>query len=112
MKKFGETMDIFRKRVSVILKSNNEEKTKSRETSFEHRNIAKGDLVSIASNATYYNGRSVPDWVKAQNWYVCGEPVGDRAVIDRNEKGTNSIFSPISKKYLTVVKKASRSTSL
>lgn len=103
MKNFGETMDNFRERVAEILKSNNEEK--SQETVSENKDIVKGDLVSVSSNATYYNGKSVPDWVKAQNWYVSSDPVGDRVVIDKSEKGTNSICSPISKKFLSVVKK-------
>lgn len=64
--------------------------------------VKKGDLVSIKENATYYNGKSVPAWVKSQKWYV-SEVNGDRAVIDKNEKGTNSISSPINVSYLTVV---------
>ncbi len=100
MKKFGETMDDFRKKVSEILKINEEGKE------IENTLPAKGDLVSIAPDATYYNGKSIPSWVKTQNWYVANIPAGDRIVIDRNEKGTNSICSPIDKKYLTVVRKA------
>lgn len=64
--------------------------------------IKAGDLVKIASNATYYSGKSVPSWVKNQNWYV-SEVSGNRAVINKNEKGTNTINSPINVKYLTVV---------
>ncbi len=108
MKNFSETMADFRKRVSKILKSN-EEKTESAEetvTKNETAEIEKGDLVSIASNATYYSGKAIPSWVKAQNWYVKSDPTGDRVVIDKNEKGTNSICSPIHKKYLTVTEKA------
>ena len=111
MKNFGETMDDFRKLVSEILKSNNKEKEKSQETASENNSIVKGDLVSITSNATYYNDKSVPDWVKNQNWYLSSKPVGDRVVVDKNEKGTNSICSPISKEFLTVVKKADSSVT-
>ena len=74
--------------------------------------IEKGDLVSIASNATYYNGKSVPSWVKNQNWYVSSTPSGDRIVIDKNEKGTNLICSPIHKKYLTIVRKSKVSATV
>lgn len=63
------------------------------------------DLVKIADNATYYNGKTVPDWVKAKNWFVV-EVEGDRAVIDDSEDGKNAINSPISTKFLTVVKPA------
>lgn len=64
--------------------------------------IKKGDLVSIKSNATYYTGKAVPSWVKSQKWYVA-DIKGDRAIIDKNEKGTNSINSPINVLYLTLV---------
>ena len=66
--------------------------------------IKEGDVVKIAPDAVYYNGKSVPTWVKNQNWVVKKDPVGDRAVIDKNESGTHSINSPIHVKYLTVVK--------
>lgn len=111
MKNFGETMEDFRKQVSEILKTNNGKKENKEETAAKNTLIKKGDLVSIAPNATYYNGESVPLWVKSQKWYVASEPVGERVVIDKNEKVTSSICSPIHKKYLTVVKKVSVSVS-
>ena len=106
MKNFGETMDDFRNKVSEILKTKEVKKENKEETKSENISIEKGDLVSIANNATYYSGKAVPAWVKSQKWYVSGKPAGDRVVIDKNEKGTNAICSPIHKKYLTVVKKA------
>ncbi len=106
MKNFGETMDDFRNRVSDILKSNNGNTENKRETVSGNNFFEKGDLVSIANNATYYNGKAVPSWVKTQNWYVKGDPNGDRVIIDKNEMGTNSICSPINKKFLTIVKKS------
>lgn len=111
MKNFGETMDDFRKRVSEILKTNEGKKENKEETVTVNTSIEKGDLVSIAPNATYYSGKSVPSWVKNQNWYVFNTPSVDRVVIDKNEKGTNSICSPIHKKYLTVVKKVKTSAT-
>lgn len=63
-----------------------------------------GDLVSVLSYAKYYNGSSIPDFVKKQNWYI-SEVSGDRVVIDRNEDGSNSIQSPIKSKYLALVRK-------
>ena len=112
MKNFGETMDDFRKRVSEILKTNEGKKENKEETVTVNASIEKGDLVSIASNATYYNGKSVPSWVKNQNWYVSNTPSDDRVVIDKNEKGMNSICSPIHKKYLTIVRKAKVSATV
>lgn len=66
--------------------------------------IKKGDLVKLSSNATYYNGKSIPDWVKKQNWFVREDPVGDRVVIDKNESGSNAINSPVNIKYVNLVK--------
>lgn len=110
MKNFGETMDDFRNMVSEILKSKEEiAGNKQENTNAESATVGEisdGDLVSIVGNATYYSGKSIPDWVKKQRWYVKGTPTTDRVIIDRNESGTNSICSPIHRKYLTVVKAA------
>lgn len=107
MKKFGETMDTFRMKVArYLLNECYVAKINSKQT-----NIEDGDLVCIHENSVYYNGKTIPDWVKLQNWYVKGTPKGDRVVIDKNERGTSSIVSPISAKYLTVLKKRSESIS-
>ncbi len=104
MKRFGETMDDFREQVSALLKSGETTEEKTSETA--PSTVSKGDLVSIASDAVYYNGQAMPSWVKSQNWYVKEAPRGNRVVIDKNEKGTNSICSPIHRKYLAVVRTA------
>ena len=72
--------------------------------------VDKNDAVSIAANAVYYNGTSIPDWVKNKNWIV-DEVTGDRAVIGKSEDGKNDIDSPINVKYLTVVKDANKPAS-
>lgn len=64
--------------------------------------IKAGTLVKLSANAVYYSGAKIPDWVKNQNWIVKSVS-GDRAVIDQNEKKTNSINSPVNVKYLTTV---------
>lgn len=66
--------------------------------------IKKGDIVSIAKNATYYSGKDVPDWVVAKNWIVAETPVGDRVVVNKSADGKHAINSPIHSKFLTVVK--------
>ena len=105
MNKYGETMSDFRVRVLGLL-DNGKEKDKNTESACAKKDkIKKGDLVSISDDAVYYNGKEVPLWVRSQNWYVKHDPRGDRAVIDKNETGTNNICSPIHIKYLTVVKK-------
>ena len=122
MRNFGETMANFRAVVSEILETLGEqdlctkeetaqgavktETAQAPECAAASTRIADGDLVSIAENATYYTGKIVPTWVKRQRWYVKGTPKADRVVIDENESGNNSICSPISAKYLTVVKTA------
>jgi len=64
--------------------------------------IQKGDTVNLADDATYYDGKAIPDWVKGQDWIVKSVSK-DRAVIDKNVAGTNSINSPVNTKFLTVV---------
>ena len=108
MKNFGQTMDDFRKQVFELIYGNQIEEESTGDIDTLTVSLCDGDLVSIADNATYYNGKVIPAWVKAQNWYVRGAPSGDRVVIDKNEMQTNAIFSPISTKYLTVVKPAMR----
>lgn len=66
--------------------------------------IKKGDLVKI-TGTKYYSGLTIPSWVKTQNWYV-REVDGARVIIDKNEKGTNSICSPVNAADLQVVKAA------
>ena len=107
MKNFGQTMADFRARVSEILNSSSIEADNISDNSSEINLIKKGDLVSIADNASYYDGAAVPLWVRTQNWYVKSEPIGNRAIIDKNEKGTNSICSPISTDFLRIIKKKS-----
>lgn len=99
MKKYGETMEDFREAVSKALRTDSDKLEREDET-IEFR---KDDLVEISSYAKYYNGKAVPNWVKKQRWYVKEDQIGDRVIIDKNEKGTNSICSPIHKKYLKAI---------
>lgn len=66
--------------------------------------IKKGDIVSIAKNATYYSGKDIPDWAVAKTWIVAETPVGDRVVINKSVDGKHAINSPVHAKFLTVVK--------
>ena len=64
--------------------------------------IKKGDVVSIAEGATYYDGvKKVPAWVRKKKWIVSSVS-GDRAVIDKSVDDKNAICSPINVKFLTV----------
>ena len=62
-----------------------------------------GDLVSLTSDAKYYDGSGIPSWVKKQSWYIKSIS-GDRVVIDENEGRTHSIKSPVNSEYLILVK--------
>lgn len=69
----------------------------------ENKSIVEGDIVSISSDAVYYNGKDIPDWVIAKKWIVKSVS-GDRAVIDKSVDGKYSINSPVNVKYLTAEK--------
>lgn len=69
-------------------------------TSTSSANFKKGDLVSINSNGVYYNGSSIPSWVKKEKWFI-SYISGDRAVLGMNESKNRNIQSPISTRYLT-----------
>ncbi len=64
--------------------------------------IKAGDIVNVAANAFYYNGKPVPAWVIGDKWIV-KKVNGDRAVIDKNTSGTASINSPVNTCFLTVL---------
>ena len=107
MKKFGQTMNDFRSQVGERLRQAESIRETSGETGgATPPSFHKGDLVSIAGGATYYHGQTIPYWVRSQNWYVKEEPVGDRVVIDRNERGTNAICSPVHAGNLILVRGA------
>lgn len=61
--------------------------------------IKAGSVVKLSSNATYYNGKAMPSWVKGKTWIVKSVS-GDRVVIDKSVDGQNSIMSAINKKYV------------
>ena len=63
--------------------------------------IKAGDLVAI-TGSTYYNGKSIPKWVKGKNWYVL-QTDSARVVIDKSEDGKNAICSPVNTADLQLV---------
>ena len=65
--------------------------------------IKENDLVAIVGT-TYYNGKTIPSWVKKLRWYVVGVN-GDRVVINKSENGQYAINSPINAQSLAVVDK-------
>ncbi len=71
----------------------------------------KNDLVKLSGDATYYNGKPVPAWVKNTNWYVKADSIGDRVVIDKSEDEKNNINSPVNVKYVSLVAKKNTATT-
>lgn len=83
--------------------------TNTNTTSVGNKSIAKGDLVTINSGATYYNGENIPSWVKEDKWYISSIS-GNRAVLGLNESKNRNIQSPINTKYVSVVKHVTTKT--
>lgn len=69
--------------------------------------IEEGDLVKVSPGAVWMSGKAVPSFVINDKWYVKSVN-GSRVVIDKNEKGSNSVMSPIDAKYLTVLKSSKK----
>jgi nucleoid-associated protein YgaU len=61
----------------------------------------KGDLVRI-TGTKYYSGKNIPGWVKELNWFIHSIS-GDRAVINKDEKGEHGIMSPVNVADLALV---------
>ena len=70
--------------------------------------IKAGDLVTI-TGSTYYNGKTIPSWVKKLRWYVV-EVSGDRAVVNKDESGKYAIMSPVKTSSLAVAGAATAET--
>lgn len=64
--------------------------------------IRVGDTVKIAPTAKYYNGASIPSWVKNLTWKVSAIS-GNRAILGRSSNGRYNINSPINTVFLTKV---------
>lgn len=85
--------------------------TSSGTTSTTSSNIKKGDWVTIKSSCTkYYNGVSMPSWVKNYTWKVYSVS-GSRVVINESKTGGYKIMSPVDIKYLTKAGSSSSSSS-
>lgn len=72
--------------------------------------IKAGDKVMLTSNAQYYDGGQIPNWVYDDVWIVSSVN-GNRVVIDKNISGTRSIFSPVDVKYIKKKEDSIRKTS-
>ena len=103
-KKYGYTMNNVRNDVAALLAEEKGEPSTKEDTPY-YSIFKENTLVSIKNGATYYNGKTIPDWVAKQNWYVVKDATSDRVVINKSENGKHSINSPVHSKYLEVVNK-------
>lgn len=65
----------------------------------------KGDLVKV-TGSKYYNGKSIPLWVRLKKWYVA-EVSSKFVIIDKSEDGKNSIYSAVNASSLQLIKSSS-----
>ena len=61
--------------------------------------VSVGSLIKLSDNAVYYNGASIPSWVKGTKWNVC-QVNGDRIVLGKDISGKYDIQSAVSKQYV------------
>lgn len=66
--------------------------------------IRPGDVVEVDVTATFYDGRIMPEWVKADKWIVRSVS-GDRVIINENVSRTHNIMCPVRMKYLRKIYK-------
>ena len=76
--------------------------TTSSKNATDNTSIKAGSIVKLSSNATYYDGKSMPAWVTGKTWIVKSIS-GDRVVIDKSVDGQNAIMSAVNKKYVSLV---------
>lgn len=104
--KFGKSMDTFRADVKAKLTETTKPVTPS--TGTASTEIKAGAKVKI-TGTKYYNGKTIPSWVKNATWIVHGVS-GDRAVIDKSTDGKYAIMSPIKITDLAVIGDTSNET--
>lgn len=94
------SMDEFRKAVAAEIEGavmeNQNAKAQTIEVGGkkEQHNISVGDIVSLKPSSTYYTGKTVPEWVEKEKWFVKSVH-GDRILLGKNVSGTHEINSPV-----------------
>lgn len=61
-----------------------------------------GALVSIAENASLWDGSRCEGWYQRKKWYVTGLN-GNKAVLGKDDSGKYQMRTPISTNFLTVI---------
>ena len=109
--KYGKTMANVRADVAALLGNSGGSDSGSGSSGGSTTTAAfkAGDVVKI-TGSTYYNGKSVPAWVRAKNWIVHSAS-GDRVVINKSEDGVNAIMSPFKAYDLALANSSSSSDS-
>lgn len=100
--KYGKSMETVREDVAKLLKASSANSETKPNTSIPKLEV--GDVVQIIGT-TYYNGKSVPTWVRKKTWVV-STVSGDRVIVDKSADGKNSIMSPFKADTLELVSKS------
>ena len=100
----GYTMDGFRNDVAKMMGKTPQKTDMALQTeeTKENKNmglVRVGGVVKLSANAVYYEGKSIPDWVKREVWIVKSVS-GDRVVLGKNVSGTHEINSPVNIKHV------------
>ena len=107
--KFGKSMETVRADVERLMHQNsiyvggstsNSSVSNGSSSSSDSSEIRSGDLVTISSDAVYWSGKNIPQWIKDKKWYVYQVSANGRAIINEDELHQFKIMSPIDVKFL------------
>ena len=76
--KYGKNMETVRDDVAALMKT----ATTTKPTTTATATFKAGDVVQI-TGTTYYNGKTVPNWVRKKTWVV-STVAGDRVVVNKS----------------------------
>lgn len=99
--RFGKNMDTIRDDVEALMGGIVIPVNPSYPSNIKEDNeIEVGDLVSLAPDSLYWNGKPIQAWIKEKKWYVYQVGSNGRAVLNEDESHQLRIMSPINVKYL------------
>lgn len=107
--KYGKSMETVRDDVAKLLKQSSVKPVAPTEQpNTSPKTFKIGDVVEIIGT-TYYNGKTVPSWVRKKTWVV-HDVSGDRVIVNKSADGKNSIMSPFRVDTLELVSEAKSTT--
>lgn len=102
---YGKNMETVRDDVAALMKP----AASTAKPTTTTATFKAGDVVQI-TGTTYYNGKTVPNWVRQKTWVV-STVAGDRVVVNKSADGKNSIMSPFKADALTLVSTTTATTT-